>query len=205
MQFDPSKGTPLSPSASTSLKRSLAQQATASARKAPRIEGTEALASSTSSSKRATGRDSSSVFSPEFQMPTPSSSTSSQLTSSSWSRGGSFGQRATRAPPPVFKVAKGKGRGKGSTVPKATVFEGPLHDRNYVVMQFDQEYSGVPPLKPVHAQNPKSTLSNWLQNENGTLPQYEFVEGFMDGRKIWRYPLCCLHRDLLTDLCADVP
>jgi len=195
MQFDPSKGTPLSPPASLSLKRSLAQQVATSARKAPRIEGTGAPASSPSSSKGATARRSSSVFSPEFEMPTPSSSDSAQLISNSRSRGGSFGQRATRTIPPAFKAAKSKGRGKRSTESGATELDGPLHDKNYILMQYDQKYPGITPLKPIHSQNPKSILSNWYQNAQGTQPQYECLESVVNGRHIWRYVLFCRYCD----------
>jgi hypothetical protein len=183
MQFDPSKGTPLSSSASTSLKRSLSQPATASARKAPRIEKNEAL-SSTFSSGRGAGLGSSSVFSPEFQMPTPSSS-SSQLNSSS--KSGSSGQRATRAAPPVFKGTKSKGRGKSNA--KLAVLEGPLRDRDYIVTQYGRNYPGGTTLKAMHTQNPKSSLSNWVLAAYGTQPQYQFSEGLIDGRQILRYVL----------------
>jgi hypothetical protein len=182
MQFDPSKGTPLSSSASTSLKRSLAQQSTASARKTPRVEGTETPASLYSSSSRR----GSSVFSPEFEMPTPSSS-ASQLSSNSMSRGGSLGQRTTRAVPAAFKGTKNKGRSKSNAGPRTTVFEGPLHDRNYIIAQYDQEYSDIAPPKPIHVQNPKSSLSNFQHTVFGTLPQYDFAEGSVKGREIWRY------------------
>jgi hypothetical protein len=168
MQFDPSKRTP--PSASTSLKRSLAQHTTAGSRKAPRVVGTEGVA----------GRSSSSVFSPEFEMP---SSSSSQLNSNSWTKGGSSGQRTTRAAPPAFKGAKNKARVKGF---RATVLDGPLHDRNHIVTQYDREYS-VPPLKSDRAENPKSVLANWHSALYGTAPNYEFAPGSLNGQKIFRY------------------
>jgi hypothetical protein len=183
MHFDPSNGTPLLPSVSLSLKRSLTQQATATARKAPRFERTEASASSPSSS---TGRRSSLVFSPEFEMPTPSSSDSSQLISNSRSGGGSFSQRATRTKPPSFKAAKSKGSGKRNTKSGATELEGPLHDKDYIIMQYDRKYPGMIPPKPHLVQNPKSSLSNWYQNVEETTPQYECLENVMDGRDIWR-------------------
>jgi hypothetical protein len=123
-------------------------------------------------------------------MPTPSSSSSSQLNSNARSKGGSFGQRATRAAPPAFKGAKRNG--KGSAGPRGTVFEGPLHDRDHIVMQYGREYSGVTPLKDKHAENPKSAVSNWQHNIYGTPPQYQFADGLMNSQKIYRYVLCCL-------------
>jgi len=204
MQFDPSKGTPPSPSASLSLKRSFAQQVAPRVRKAPRIETAEASTSSPSSSKGAVGRCSSSVFSPEFEMPTSPSSDSSPLISNSRSRGGSFGPRATHTIPPAFKAAKSKGRGKRSTESGAIELEGPLRDKNYIHMQYDQTYPGITPLKHIHAQNPKSTLSNWYINAQGTLPQYECLGGVLNGRHIWRYVLCCCYCDPYPELCVDV-
>ena len=187
MQFDPSKGTPLSSSASTSLKRSLSQPATASARKAPRIETNEILGS-TLSSRRGARLGSSSVFAPEFQMPTPSSS--SQLISNS--KGASSGQRATRAAPPVFKGAIGKGKGKGKSNAKLAVLEGPLRNKDYIVMQYGRDNPSGTTLKTMHAQNPKSSLSNWVKAAYGTQPLYQFAEGLIDGRQILRYVLYSL-------------
>ena len=189
MQFDPSKGTPLSSSASTSLKRSLSQPATASARKAPRIEKNEAL-SSTFSSGRGAGLGSSSVFAPEFQMPTPSSSSSSQLNSNS--KGGSSGQRATRAAPPVFKGAISKGKGKSKSDAKLAVLEGPLRNKDYIVTQYGRDYPSGTPLKTIHAQNPKPSLSNWVHAAYGAQPQYQFAGGLIDGRQILRHVLYSL-------------
>ena len=194
MQFDPSKGTQLSSSPSTALKRSLAQQATASARKAPRIEGTETSASASASSvSRATSGGFPPVFSPEFEMPTPSSS-SSHLSSNSWSRGGSSGQRATRKEPPAFQGAKSKA--KRNVRPRATVFEGPLHDGDCIVAQYNRQYSGTPSPKPADVQHPKSALFNWHQKVRAAPPQFEYAEGLMDGQQMWRYVFDCLHFDV---------
>jgi len=172
MHFDPSKGTPLSSSASVSLKRSLAQQATANARKIPRTEKAQAPATSSLSSSR---RGSPPVFSPEFQMPTPSSSSSPNLSSNSSNFHRSLGKRAKRATPPAFK-----GTGKGN------VLDGPMRDMNHIVMEFNQQHPDASELKPVHSLNPKSAVANFETIVFGTLPHYDSVEGLVNGRKIWR-------------------
>lgn len=185
MQFDPSKGTPLSSPTSVSLKRSFAQPATANARKMPRFDKTETPITSSPSSSRAASRGTS-VFSPEFQMPTPSTS-SSYLSSNSRLKNGSPVHRATRAAPPVFRGGKSK-----SGVPfRAHVFDGPMHDMDYIVTQFNQQYPHTSPLKQVHELNPKSALANFETTAFGTMPKYEAVEGLMKGKRLWRYVIYC--------------
>lgn len=185
MQFDPLRGSQLS-SSSSSLKRTLAQQATA--RKIPRIEGTENSPSAFSSTNRVTTQGSSSVFSPEFKMPT---SSSSHINSTTKGRGGSF-SRPVRAAPPAFGGSKSKGRGKssGSRLP---VLEGPFHDSDHITAHHEQEYPNLKSLRPIDIQNPKSALSNFQNNAFGTLPQYKFVEGVLNGRHIWRWVLYKQH------------
>lgn len=180
MQFDPSKGTPISSPASVSLKRTLTYNATASARKLPRVDKAETPMTSSSSSSRAASR-SPAVFSPDFQMPTPSSS-SSHMSSNSRLKTGSPVRQAARAAPPVFKGHKRKG-----VAPfKARVFDGPMHDINYITTQFNHQYPHVSPLKPVHELNPKSSLANFETTAFGTMPKYEAVEGLVNGQKVWR-------------------
>lgn len=194
MHFDPSQGSSLTASTST-LKRTLAQQATATARKIPRVDGADSPASSSSSTSKTNGRGSSTVFSPEFQMPTPSSSTSGQMNSgASWSRGGNFG-RANRAAPPAFRGGKGKGKGKGPSS-KATVFEVPVRDKVQIEKQFHQDHPGSTLPKSVHLENPKSALSNFENTVYGTLPKYESIEGVINGKHNWRY--ACISLDHIT-------
>lgn len=173
MHFDPSKGTALPSAPSSTLKRTLSQQATA--RKIPRVDGAQSPA-----------RSSSTVFSPDFNMPGSSSTSSSRGNSNASSSRGAYFGRATRAAPPAFQAGKRKGKGKSHSSKSSTIFDGPLHDKSHVESHFAQTYPNASTPKSVHLDNPKSSVSNFQHTVCGTLPNYECKEGLLNGRLIWR-------------------
>jgi hypothetical protein len=72
----------------------------------------------------------------------------------------------------------GGGGGGGNGAP--VELEGLLRDVKYI------EGMKSAPLKPVHAENPKSPLANYCSLALGTLPDYQAEEGYVGAKKVWR-------------------
>lgn len=187
MHFDPSKGTGLPSGPSSTLKRTLAQQATA--HKIPRVDGAQSPA-----------RSSSTVFSPDFEMPGSSSTSSSRGNLNVSSSKGAYFGRATRAAPPAFRGGKNKGKGQSHPSKSRTFFEGPLHDKSHIESHFAQNYPNASIPKAVHLDNPKSSASNFQNTVCGTLPSYECKEGLLNGRPNWRCVASCCQYKLWLNL-----
>ncbi|KAJ7900350.1 P-loop containing nucleoside triphosphate hydrolase protein [Mycena olivaceomarginata] len=67
--------------------------------------------------------------------------------------------------------------------PTQPVHPGPLHDQQHIL----QEHSNpATPLLAKHSDNPKSSVNNLAAQILGGVPQYNSVQGTLDGRQIWR-------------------
>ena len=175
MHFDTSRGTALPSAPSSTLKRTLAHQATV--RKTPRVDRAQSPAG----------------CSPTVDFNSSSTSSSRGNLSLSSLKGDYFG-RATRAVPPAFRGEKHKGKGKSHPNKSLTFFEGPLHDKSHIEFHFAQTYPKTSTPKAVHLDNPKSSVSNFQQSVCGTLPSYECKEGLLNGRLNWRCVTSCVVR-----------
>jgi hypothetical protein len=74
-----------------------------------------------------------------------------------------------------------RGGGKKATTSLQS-FDEPLHNLNHIEGQRKR------PLKPVHAENPKSPLSNFCTLVLGVNPEYKAEEGLVGDTRVWRYP-----------------
>jgi small subunit ribosomal protein S24e len=193
MQFDPTKKASSSSSNADTppLKRSFAQQATATAPKHPspspsskvlRVDSPQS-ASSFSFSRRTTTTPTGPPFvSPAFEMPS-----SSHAQSPRSSRAPTFGVRSSRSvlghnSTSRFSGSRGGGRGTARKM-----LDGPVRDQAYIVGEFNK--SPIP-LKKIHESTPKSSLGNFSMLAFGKLPQYQYMSGYLaDGprsQQMWR-------------------
>jgi hypothetical protein len=205
MQFDTAAPFPSS-SSHPHLKRSFAQQATAQRTedrpstqdtpltsptrenhrpgKVPKIQ----RAQSPSSSFHA-GSATPPTFPPSFEMPTPRS----QAT-----RGGSRSLRTGASSAPGSRSSsKTKGKKPAKTPLSRRLFDGPLHDQDYIIKNYKKDIS--PPLKETHEENPKSPVSNFIAQASERLPEFSVEQGFIgegkERREVYRYdnsPSVCL-------------
>lgn len=174
MQFDSTHQAPSStPDTHPVLKRSFAQQATATApssSKVPRVDSPQP-ASPFSFSRKTT------FDSPPFEMPPSSHNLPSRP-----SRG--IGSRPPQASGHASSSRLPK-RGRGRTGPPRKIFEGPFHDEAYIKSEYQKS---TQPIKSAHEATPKSALGNFAMVATGKLPVYKSSDGYVGDalKSSWR-------------------
>lgn len=196
---------PSSHSRGPTLKRSFAQQATATLRASFEGGSQEAGPSSLSRNQRsnapATRRATPTpLVSPQFKM-LPSSSSSR--------RGAPRGKRGS----PLVSSSASNSRGKGKQKEKGdrgrgdrgrSGFDPPIHDKAYIL----KTYRGSNPLKAQHEDTPKSSIGNFCTIAFSKLPDYKCTQGTVvesSGKRtlMWRYGARTRFGALLTGFQND--
>lgn len=97
------------------------------------------------------------------------------------SSGGHAGRHGHRPGKPTKAKAQGASSFPGASVPALPRENDPIHDAEYI----DRVFHKVP-LKKVWKQNPKSPLSNFLNQLGASPPVYQHVEVGLHGELGWR-------------------